>query len=337
MLLIKGGVNLRQLKIGVLGVSSHFISRILLTLKQSDKIEVFGVASRSEEKARKSAENWGIKKYYGSYEALLKDEDIEAVYIPLPNHLHLEWIKRCVDAKKHVICEKPLTLNADEVEELIDYVKDKDIKIMEAFMYGFHPKWQRLKEIVKYREIGNITAIHTVFAYNNQDPSNIRNIKEYGGGALMDIGCYAISSSRFIMDREPTKVMSLVEKHPEFETDIISSAILDYNKSRCVFTVSTSSYPQQEVKIFGTSGTITVNIPFNDHYDVEGELLVQNALGTRRVTFDPVNQYRLEFKAFAEAIFNNTPVPISIQDSLMNMNVMDAINESAETNSWANV
>lgn len=328
---------MRKLKLGILGVSSHFISRILLPLKQSDKIEVYAVASRDEEKAKKTANKWGIKKYYGSYEDLLNDKDIEAVYIPLPNHLHLEWIKSCIDAKKHVICEKPLTLNSEEAQVLIDYASGKDIKVMEAFMYGYHPKWQRAREIVAYGEIGTVTAIHTVFSYNNQDPNNIRNIKEYGGGALMDIGCYAISSSRFILNRNPIRVMSLIEKHSEFGTDIISSAILDYDKIRCLFTVSTSSYPQQEVKIFGTSGAITVTVPFNDHYDVRGELLVQNALGTRSVTFEPVNQYRLQFEAFAESIFKDAPAAVSLKDSLENMKIIDALKESDKTNSWVDI
>jgi len=328
---------LRKLKLGVLSVSGHFIKSILLPLKQSEKIEVYGIASRSQKKAEEVSNKWGIKKYYGSYEALLEDKEIEAVYIPLPNHLHLEWIKRCADAGKHVICEKPITLNAEETQELITYIDGKNIKVMEAFMYRYHPKWQRAKEIVIYGGIGTVTAIHTIFAYNNQDPNNIRNIKAYGGGALMDIGCYAISSSRFIMNEEPIKVMSLMDKHPEFGTDVISSAILDYNKTRCIFTVSTSSYPQQEVKIFGTSGTLTVTMPFNDHSDVSGELLVKNALGTRCVTFEPVNQYRLQFETFAEAIFNKTPVPISLQDSLMNMKVIDALKESDKTNSWINI
>lgn len=325
---------MKQLKLGVLGVSGHFISRIILPLTQSKVVKVVGLASRNEEKAKVVAQKWGIEKTYGSYEELLCDKDIEAVYIPLPNHLHLEWIKKAVTAGKHVICEKPLTMNAKETEELISYVKPSGMKVMEAFMYRHHPKWKRVRQIIDCKEIGEVTSIHTMFAYNNTNPENIRNVKAYGGGALMDIGCYAISSSRYIMNAEPNQVISLITEHPEFKTDIVTSGILDYGKARCLFTTSTTSMAAQEVKIYGTSGTVTVKIPFNDHYDCCGEIIVHNGLGERIVTFEPTNQYQVMFEAFAEAVIEDKKVPLSLEDSLNNMRIIDALKASHEEKKW---
>ncbi len=327
----------KKLKLGVLGVSAHFINRILLPLSQSDKVEIYGIASRSEDKAKKTSEKLGISKYYGSYEALLADDDIEAVYIPLPNHMHLEWIKKAADAKKHIICEKPLTMDASETLEVISYLKDKPIKLMEGFMYRFHPKWLRARELVTFNEIGKVTAIHSVFSYNNVDPKNIRNIKDFGGGALMDIGCYAISSARYLLRKEPVRVVSYMQEHLDFKTDFLSSAILDFGDARCLYTVSTSSFPQQEVKVYGTGGVLTVTVPFNDYNDVKGEVIVQNGVGTRTVTFDPVNQYKLQFDGFADAIYNDTDVLISLEDSYMNMKIIDALKRSSENGQWVTV
>lgn len=326
-----------KLKLGVLGISGHFTNRILPPILGSKEVEVYGIASRSGDKAKAFAEKWGIPKAFDSYEALLADPDIEAVYIPLPNHMHLEWIKKAADANKHILCEKPLTLDGVETAEIMTYLKDKKIILMEAFMYRFHPKWQRAKELVTFNEIGKVQSIHTVFTYNNVDPKNIRNIKAFGGGALMDIGCYAISSARYLLGKEPQQVVTLAQEHNEFKTDILTSAILDFGDARCLFTVSTSSFPQQEVKIFGTGGVITITIPFNDYSDVAGEIIVQNGVGTRTVSFDPVNQYQLQFDGFAQTIRNQSEVLIPIEDSYCNMIVIDAIQHSATHGKWVKV
>lgn len=326
-----------KLKIGVLGVSGHFARRVVLPVKNSDKIKIYGIASRTEAKAKQAAEKWDIPKYYGSYEELIKDDDIEAVYIPLPNHMHLEWIKKSVDAHKHVICEKPLAVNAQEVLEIIDYVKNKNVKVMEAFMYRFHPKWKRVKELVASGEIGKITAIHTYYAINNVDPNNIKNKKECCGGALMDIGCYAVSSACYIKGQAPKRLVSLMRENPVFELDCVTSGLFDFGDARALFTVTTNSAMQQEVKIYGTEGTITVTLPFNDYDDIRGELIIQTGLGIRSVTFEPVNQYRLEFEAFAEAIQENKPVPVSLEESYLNMKIIDALKQSNDQGKWVDI
>lgn len=323
-----------KLKLGVLGVSGHFINRILLPLLQSDQVEIYGIASRAGDKAKVFADKWDIPNAYDSYDALLADPAIEAVYIPLPNHMHLEWIKKSADAGKHIICEKPLTLNAEETVEIMAYIKDKKIKLMEAFMYRFHPKWQKAKELVTSNEIGKVQAIHTIFSYNNTDPNNIRNIKAYGGGALMDIGCYAISCARYLLNKEPQKVVSLAQEHDDFQTDVLTSALLDFGGVRSMFTVSTTSFPAQEVKLYGTAGVMTITIPFNDISEVPGEIIVQNGTGTRSIFVDPVNQYQLQFDGFAQAIREDSDVLVPLNDSYWNMKIIDAINQSATSGQW---
>lgn len=325
---------MKPLKLGVIGVSGHLMTRIMLPLSQSSSVELIALSSRNYQKAEAACKEWDVPKAYGSYEKLLEDPEIEAVYIPLPNHMHLEWMKKSIDAGKHVICEKPLTLTSEETKEIMEYAKGKGIKVMEAFMYRFHPKWQMVRELMKVSGIGQIRAIHTIFSYSNNDPKNIRNIKDFGGGALMDIGCYAISSARWIMNQEPVKVMGDNVIHDEFGTDVLSSGILDFGGPRALFTVSTNTFGNQEVVVYGTSGTLTVKVPFNDHYDVPGEVIVQNGLGTRTVTFEPTNQYGEMFTAFAKAVRKDKKVPLSLKDSYMNMKIIESLQKSGETGQW---
>ena len=328
---------MKKMKFGVLGVSGHFLKRVVLPLMESETVEIYAIASRNIERAKETARKYGIPKHYGSYDELLNDKDIDAIYNPLPNHMHKEWIFKSVDAKKHMLCEKPLTLNTGETEQVIEYTKNTGIRVMEAFMIRFHPKWQKAKALVDNGYIGKVTHIHTVFSYNNQDPSNIRNIPEIGGGALLDIGCYAINTARYILDKAPARVISMIEKHPDFGTDMTTSAMLDYGDVRSLFTVSTAVFPQQQVKVFGTEGTVTVTIPFNDISEIPGRILFENGETSMEIEVDPVNQYRLMFEAFADSITHNTEVPLPLSDSLLNMKTIDAVFKSAETGNWEQV
>lgn len=328
---------MKKMKFGVLGVSGHFLKRVVLPLMESETVEIYAIASRNIERAKETARKYGIPKHYGSYDELLNDKDIDAIYNPLPNHMHREWIFKSVDAKKHMLCEKPLTLNTGETEQVIEYTKNTGIRVMEAFMIRFHPKWQKAKALVDNGYIGKVTHIHSVFSYNNQDPSNIRNIPEIGGGALLDIGCYAINTARYILDKAPARVISMIEKHPDFGTDMTTSAMLDYGDVRSLFTVSTAVFPQQQVKVFGTEGTVTVTIPFNDISEIPGRILFENGETSMEIEVDPVNQYRLMFEAFADSITHNTEVPLPLSDSLLNMKTIDAVFKSAETGNWEQV
>lgn len=328
---------MKKMKFGVLGVSGHFLKRIVFPLMESETVEIYAIASRNIKRAQETAEKYGIPKFYGSYEELLDDPEIDAIFNPLPNHMHKEWIFKSADAKKHMLCEKPLTLDTEETNEVIEYIKDSGIKLMEAFMIRFHPKWQKAKALIDNGYIGKVRHIQTVFSYNNQDPSNIRNIKEVGGGALLDIGCYAINTARYILGKAPKRVISMIDEHPEFGTDMTTSAILDYGDAVSLFTVSTSAFPQQQVKIFGTEGTLTVTIPFNDISEVPGKLLFENNSASMEIEVEPVNQYRLMFEAYAKSIVDDTEVPLPLSDSLLNMKTIDAVFKSAKTGEWVNI
>jgi predicted dehydrogenase len=295
------------------------------------------VASRTRQRADEAARRWKLECGYGSYEQLLEDDEIEAVYIPLPNHLHGEWIRKCADAGKHVLCEKPLEMNLQRATDAVHYADSKGVMVMEAFMYRFHPQWVRARELIRIGEIGQPRSVHTIFSYNNQDPTNIRNIREFGGGALLDIGCYAVSSARFLLDAEPSRVVSLLTRHPDFDTDELVSAILDFQSARSIFTVSTTMKPGQKVHVYGTAGTLTINIPFNAYPDVPMKVTVETGLGIREVMCGPADQYGVMFTAFADAVRAGGPVPTPSSDALANMRVLDALFRSAETGGWETV
>ncbi|HDR88207.1 MAG TPA: Gfo/Idh/MocA family oxidoreductase [Bacteroidetes bacterium] len=328
---------MKKMKLGCLGVSGHLIKRIVVPLKDLERVTFLAIASRSKEKAVAFAGEWGVPRAYGSYEELLSDREIDAVYIPLPNHMHAGWIKKSADAGKHILCEKPLAMDAAEAQDAAAYAEKKGVKLMEGFMYRIQPMWLRARELVNIREIGKVHVVHTHFSYHNPDPGNIRNKPEYGGGALMDIGCYAISVPRFILGKEPVRLVAHVERHPEFGADRHTSAMMDFGDARAAFTVSTLMQPRQEVKIIGDSGEIIIHQPFNTCPDVPARLTVTNSLGTRELTFGPYDQYGLMFEAFAKAVLDDLPVPTPVSDAIANMRVIDAVRASEKSGGWVMV
>ena len=328
---------MQPLQLGILGVSNFYRKKIAIPVATSPAIDIIAIASRSEDKAQAAAEEYGIDRAYGSYEALLADEQVEAIYIPLPNHLHAQWIKRAADAGKHVICEKPLTLNAPEAQDCLDYASQKGITVMEAFMYRLHPQWQHVRQLIRQREIGSVQLVEVFFGFNNTDPTNIRNQKDTGGGALLDIGCYAVSSSRFLIGSEPQRAISLVQVDPQFGTDVLFSGMLDFGSARATFTVATQTFPYQRVVVHGSNGVITLMIPFNVYADAEAQVSVTTSVGTRELWLPPEDQYILEFEAFAQAIRNQEPVPVPPADTIHNMRVLDALRKSHESGRWEQV
>jgi len=329
--------TVKPVVMGILGVADHYHRRVRIPVGELAEVRMKGVASRNLKRAESAAAAWKLEKGYGSYDELLADDEIEAVYIPLPNHMHGEWIKRCADAGKHVLCEKPLELNHDLAADAVAYAESKEILLMEAFMYRFHPQWIRAKELIEIGEIDTPRAVHTIFSYDLKDPTNIRNIPKYGGGAILDIGCYAVSSARFLLDREPSRAISLLDRHPEFGTDVLVSGMLDFGSARSVFTVSTTIAPQQTVTVFGTGGSLTMNVPFNAYPDVPLSVTVETGVGTREVMCGPSDQYAEMFKAFALAVRNGGPAPTPPADALANMKVLDALFRSAESDGWETV
>ncbi|MDC7124282.1 MAG: Gfo/Idh/MocA family oxidoreductase [Spirochaetales bacterium] len=326
-----------KIKIGVLGISGHFQLRVVTGLNNSDVLEVYAVASRNIEKAKSFAQKWNIPVFYGSYQELLNDPDIDFIYNPLPNNLHAEWIKKAADAGKAILSEKPAALNSKEAEEAILYAKEKKVPVMEAFMYKFHPQWIRAKDIVKSGEIGKIKKIDIFFSYNNNDASNIRNKPETGGGALMDIGCYAISVSRFLLDAEPEKVLMFSERDPDFKIDTFAIGTLDFGDTKSTFTIGTQMFPAQKVEVLGTKGRLVIPIPFNMYADVPAEIQVWMGIGERTINCGPVDQYTAEFEAFGKAVAEGRSVPVAPEDAINNMKVIDALFASEKSGTWAEV
>jgi predicted dehydrogenase len=328
---------MKAVRWGVLGVGKHFIQRVFLGLQRSALLEVAAVASRELGRARATAGRFGIPTAYGSYEELLADRSLEAVYIALPNHLHAEWIRRCADAGKAVLCEKPMALNAGEAQACLDYCRKKGVPLMEAFMYRFHPQWRRALELVRVGEIGGVRSVHTSFGFFNTDPANIRNVLEFGGGALMDIGCYAVSVARLLFEAEPQRAVALVHRDPAFRTDVLSSGLLDFGIGRATFTVGTQLFSHQGVEVIGTAGQIAVRVPFNAFPDSPGRLSVITGIGEREPALPLADQYALEFEAFSRAVREGGPVPTPPEDAVANQKALDALFASERSGGWERV
>jgi predicted dehydrogenase len=260
------------------------------------------------------------------------------VYIPLPNHLHLEYIKKAADAGKPILCEKPLALSAAEAKAAADYCAKKNVPLMEAFMYRFHPQWRRAKELVNAGEIGELKTISSFFSYNLHDAANIRNQAAAGGGGILDIGCYTVSSARFLFGIEPRRVICTTKYDDVFKTDIFSSAILEYGEGKTsIFTISTQIEPYQNVTAVGTGGTLSIEVPFNMYGDYPGHVTVKTGVGTRNIDSAIADQYLLEFDAFAKALLNKEPVPTPVSDAVSNMAVLDALTASSKSGNWEQI
>jgi predicted dehydrogenase len=324
-----------KIRWGIISTAKIGTVKVIPALQQSEFNEVTAIASRSLSKAKDAAQHLGISKTYGSYEELINDPDIDAVYNPLPNHLHVPWSIKALEAGKHVLCEKPIAMNGEEAGTLQETArKYPKLRVMEAFMYRFHPQWIKSKFLVENGNIGELKTIHSFFSYYNVDPENIRNKADIGGGGLMDIGCYCISLSRFIFDKEPARVVGIIEYDPVMRTDVLTSGLLDFSSGTSTFTCSTQLAPYQRVNIFGTEGRLEIEIPFNAPPDKSTKLWLHGRNGTEEYLFDPCNQYTLQADAFAKAIINDTPVPTKLEDAAANMKVIEGIFRSAESHTW---
>jgi predicted dehydrogenase len=323
---------------GILSTSGHFQLRIRLPLSRIPQARIAALASRDLARASEAAARLGIERAYGSYEELLADPSIEAVYIPLPNSEHKPWTLRALDAGKHVICEKPLALNAAEARAMAERARERKLLLMEAFMYRFQTRWRRAKDIIDIGEIGKIRAIHSWFSYSNADPANIRNRPETGGGALYDIGCYAVSTARWLVGAEPERVLALIERDPGFHTDSLATGLLDFPGGvRSTFTVSTQTFPMQRVEVLGEHGSLAMALPFNAYPDCVQELEVTSSIGTRKVVTGPEDQYGMMFAEFSKALREGRPAPTPIEDAIGNMSTLDALFRSEKAGSWAAV
>jgi len=324
---------------GVMSTARIARTKVIPAMQKSDAIEVVAIASRDAGRAREAAVGLGIPHAYGSYDELLAAPEVDAVYIPLPNNEHVEWAVRAIQAGKHVLCEKPIGLSAEEGRTLLEAARTRpDLKVMEAFMYRFHPQWQQALREVKGGALGELRTVQSFFSYFKRDPDNIRNRADMGGGGLMDIGCYNVSVSRFLFGAEPQRVVATVEFDPDFGVDRLASAILDFGAAgTATFTCGTQIAPYQRVQAFGTAGRLDIEIPFNAPQDGPTRIYVEHGSETTATVFDRTDQYTLQGEAMSRAILDDTPVPTPLEDAVANMEVLEAIFRSGEVGGWVDL
>ncbi|MET1027745.1 MAG: Gfo/Idh/MocA family oxidoreductase [Dongiaceae bacterium] len=331
----------RKLRWGIISTARIGTEKVIPGLMRSERCHVQAIASRSLDLAQSTARRLGIPTAHGSYEALLADPEIDIVYNPLPNHLHVPLTLQAAAAGKHVLCEKPIGLDAKDAARLLQ--ADGKVLIMEAFMVRFHPQWLRVRELVREGSIGPIRAIQSYFAYYNDDPANIRNMAHYGGGAALDIGCYPIVIGRYLYETEPRRIIALVDRDPNFKIDRTTSALVDFGAGRQLdFTVSTQSVPYQRVQVIGTKGRIDVQIPFNAPQTAATRIFIDDGsaldgAAIRTETFPPADQYALQGDAFTKMVLGETAPAYGVEDALRNMRVIDALFRSEQTASWAEI
>jgi predicted dehydrogenase len=329
----------RRVTWGVLGAANIAVKKVIPAMQKSDWCEIRALASRDAEKARRVASDLKIAKTYGSYDELIADPEIEAIYNPLPNHLHVPWTIKAAEAGKHVLCEKPLGINLRDARPLLDTRDRTGVRIEEAFMVRTHPQWLRVLELIDEGRIGEVRSIVGQFSYNNPALNNIRNIAEIGGGGLMDIGCYLVFFSRLLFRNEPERVVGLIQRDAETQTDVLTSALLDFPQGQSAMTCGTRMAPFQIVQILGTGGRIEVLIPVNAPPDQKCRLLLDDGsafagANAEVIEVEVCDQYTIQGDLFARSIRENTEPPMSLEDSLRNMAVIDAIFASAKSGQW---
>ena len=328
-----------KVKWGVLGVASIATRKVIPGMQKGQWSEIAAISSRDVEKAKRAADELGIPKAYGSYEELLADPEIEAIYNPLPNHLHVPWSIRSAESGKHVLCEKPLALNVGETLELMRVRDRTGVKIGEAFMVKTHPQWLRVRELAQEGAIGQLKSITTIFSYYNRDPQNVRHKPEWGGGGLLDIGSYPITLSRWLFNEEPWRVTGALELDSDFGTDRLAAGILEFSNGQSVFACGTQTNYYQRMELLGTTGRLAVEIPFNAPNDRPTQVTVADGMAIYggKVTVEEIptcDQYTIQGDAFSRAIRENKDVPVPLEDALGNMKVIDAIFRAAKSGKW---
>lgn len=329
----------RKIRWGVLSTANIGVKKVIPGMQRGEYTSITAIASRDLAKAKTTAAALGIATAYGSYEELLADPSIDAIYNPLPNHLHVPWTIRAAEAGKHVLCEKPLSMTVAEAEQLLAVRARTGVKIGEAFMVNCHPQWIRLRALLQQGSIGELRSIAGFFSYYNVNPDNIRNRADIGGGALMDIGCYMIHAARYAFQQEPKRVVATIDRDPAMGTDRLTSALLEFPGGHSIFTCSTQLLPYQRIHFVGAKGRIELEIPVNVPPDRPVRMLIDSSGdlfggGITVETFPACDQYTLQGDAFSEAILDGTEVPVPLEDAIRNMAVIEAIFRSSATGQW---
>jgi predicted dehydrogenase len=330
---------MEPVRFGVISTAKIGLEWVIPAMLEGEHVKIEAIASRDLAKAKAAAERFGIPKAYGSYEELLADPEIEAVYNPLPNHLHVPISIEAAKANKHVLCEKPIALDATEAASLIAARDARGVIMAEAFMVRHHPQWQKARDLVRSGRIGDLRVVQASFSYMNVDPDNVRNKADIGGGGVYDIGCYPIVTSRYIFGVEPVRAIGLIERDPHFHTDRLSSAILHFPEGQAQFVCSTQLAPQQRVQIIGASGRIVLDTPFTPRPGEPSRVLLDDGSSrgsawTEEFTFEGINQYTLQGDHFAKVVRGEATLEFPLEDAVSNMAVIDAIYRSGETGGW---
>jgi predicted dehydrogenase len=333
----------KKVRWGVLSTAKIGLEQVIPALKNSQLADVVAIASRDPNRAKDVAVEFGIPKAYGSYEALLADPGIDAIYNPLPNHLHAPLTVKALDAGRHVLCEKPIALNAEEAEQIAAAQKRSGKLVAEAFMVRFHPQWQRARDIARSGRLGDVRAIHTFFSYHLVDPDNIRNKADIGGGGLYDVGCYAVATARYIFGADPERVIGVFDRDPAMRMDRLASGLAEFPNGRhLAFTCATQLVPTQRVQIVGTKGRLEIQLPFNPRRDQPTRLVIDDGRdligsGAETEEFPPADQYQYQGDAFCRAILEGSSLEFPVADAIMNMRVLDALFRSEESKAWETV
>lgn len=335
---------MRKVKWGVIGATAMIsVERVIPAMQQGECAEIVAVASRDTARARDVATKFGLAKVHESYDALLADPEVEAVYIPLPNHLHLEWTLAAMRAGKHVLCEKPIALNADQVREMIDARDTAGVLVEEAFMLRSHPQWPRMREIIRSGRIGPVLATQGFYTYFNRDPADLRNQHpERGGGGTYDLGCYTTAVARYVFEAEPTRVFAAMRRDPDFGTDCLASAILEFPTGQASWTICTQGARYQGLTILGAEGWMRPEIPHvplpenPTRIDIAGNNW-PGPFPDQTITLPPVNQYTLQGDRFSRLILGEEAEAWPLETALANMKVLDALFRSERSGNWETV
>ena len=321
-----------ELRWGILSTAEIARTKVIPGIRKADRCRVVAIASRDHARARDAAAQAGIPTAHGSYEALLADPEVDAVYIPLPNHLHAEWAIAAARAGKHILCEKPLAMTTADAERMIAAAEAAGVRLMEAFMYRLHPSWVAVVDLVRSGRIGRLVTVQSWFSYYNDDRTNIRNIRDAGGGALFDIGCYNVNLSRLLFGSEPDRVEASIARDPATGVDVLTSGLLEFpGGGTATFTCTIRAEDDQRVHVYGTEGRISVGIPFNIPPDRPTHVFVTHGgeppvdPATERLTFDPADPYAVEAAAFAAAVLDGTATPVPPSDAVANLRVLERL------------
>jgi predicted dehydrogenase len=333
----------KKVRWGILSTAKIGREQVIPALKNGELTEVVAIASRDANRAQDAAAEFGIPKAYAFYEVLLADPEVDAVYNPLPNHLHAPLTIKALDAGKHVLCEKPIALNAEEAEQIEAAQRRSGRLVAEAFMVRFHPQWQRAREITRGGRLGDVRAIHTFFSYHLTDPDNIRNQAAIGGGGLYDVGCYAVATAHYIFGADPERVIGVFDRDPSMQTDRLASGLAEFpNGWHLAFTCATQLVPTQRVEIVGTKGRLEIQVPFNPRRDQPTRLVIDDGRdligsGAETEEFPPTDQYQYQGDAFSRAILEGSSLEFPMADAIMNMRVLDALFRSEGSKAWETV